>query len=146
MSDPSPRNGPRRRDLLGLNSRVARRLLAMVTGHGMLAPGITHLTIAVNQEQLGAMLSLTRQTISEVLREFEAQGWLKRRYGAIELLDTAADHRRVLGAQVQQGAQRRARVTLGALLEVASGEDEHDDPGGRLEVDVRGGVAAGDRQ
>ena len=76
--------------VLAAPARVARRLLAMATGHGMLAPGITHLTIAVNQEQLGAMLSLTRQTISEVLREFEAQGWLKRRYGAIELLDTAA--------------------------------------------------------
>ena len=62
----------------------------MAHGHGMLAPGIVRPTIAVNQEQLGAMLSLTRQTISEVLREFEAQGWLKRRYGAIELLDLDA--------------------------------------------------------
>ncbi len=39
---------------------------------------------------LGAMLSLTRQTVSEVLRDFEAHGWLKRRYGAIELLDLDA--------------------------------------------------------
>lgn len=76
--------------VLAAPERVARRLLAMAHGHGMLAPGITHHTIAVNQEQLGAMLSLTRQTISEVLREFESQGWLKRRYGAIELLDLDA--------------------------------------------------------
>lgn len=76
--------------VLAAPPRVARRLLAMAHGHGMLAPGITHLTIAVNQEQLGAMLSLTRQTVSEALREFEAQGWLKRRYGAIELLDLDA--------------------------------------------------------
>jgi Mn-dependent DtxR family transcriptional regulator len=46
--------------------------------------------VAVNQQQLGAMLSLTRQTVSEVLREFEARGLVKRRYGAIELLDWAA--------------------------------------------------------
>lgn len=76
--------------ILAAPQRVARRLLAMANGHGMLAPGIVRPTIAVNQEQLGAMLSLTRQTISEVLRDFEAQGWLKRRYGAIELLDLGA--------------------------------------------------------
>ena len=76
--------------ILAAPQRVARRLLAMAHGHGMLAPGIIRPTIAVSQEQLGAMLSLTRQTISEVLREFEARGWLKRRYGAIELLDLDA--------------------------------------------------------
>lgn len=76
--------------VLAAPARVARRLLAMANGHGMLASGLTHHTIAVSQEQLGAMLSLTRQTVSEVLRDFEAHGWLKRRYGAIELLDLDA--------------------------------------------------------
>jgi CRP-like cAMP-binding protein len=71
-------------------ARVARRLLAMAQGHGMLAPGLAQRMVAVNQQQLGAMLSLTRQTVSEVLREFEARGLVKRRYGAIELLDWAA--------------------------------------------------------
>jgi len=67
--------------------RVARRLLAMSTGHGMLADGAAQRRLPVSQEQLGAMLSLTRQTVSEVLRTFEAEGWVRRLYGAVELLD-----------------------------------------------------------
>jgi CRP/FNR family cyclic AMP-dependent transcriptional regulator len=47
-------------------------------------------TVQVQQDQLGAMLALTRQTVSEVLGDFEARGWLKRRRGCIDLLDPAA--------------------------------------------------------
>ena len=49
---------------------------------------------------------------------------------------TAPQHRDVLGAQVQQRAQRRTGAPLGAGLEVAPGEDEHGDRGGDLEVDL----------
>lgn len=70
--------------------RIAVRLLAMAEGHGMLAPGVVQRRLALNQEQLGAMLSLSRQTVSETLREFEARGWVRRGYGQIELLDPAA--------------------------------------------------------
>lgn len=70
--------------------RVARRLLAMSSGHGTLADGAAQRRIPVNQEQLGAMLSLTRQTVSEVLRAFEARGWVRRLYGAVELTDPQA--------------------------------------------------------
>lgn len=71
-------------------ARIARRLLAMSHGHGMRADGTAQRSIAVNQEQLGAMLALTRQTVSEVLRDFESRGWVRRGYGSIELLDEAA--------------------------------------------------------
>lgn len=67
--------------------RVARRLLAMAQGYGMRADHAPTLRLTVSQEQLGAMLSLTRQTVSEVLRGFEAEGLVRRRYGAVELLD-----------------------------------------------------------
>lgn len=70
--------------------RLARRLLAIADGHGMLAPGVARRRVAVNQEQLGAMLALSRQTVSEILRDFEASGWLRRHYGEIELLDCMA--------------------------------------------------------
>ena len=70
--------------------RIARRLLALSQGHGMLAEGLAHRTVPVNQEQLGAMLSLSRQTVSEVLRDFEARGWVRRHYRAVELLDWQA--------------------------------------------------------
>jgi CRP-like cAMP-binding protein len=75
---------------LDASTRIARRLLAMAQGHGMLAPGIAQRSVAVNQAQLGAMLSLTRQTVSEVLRDFEARGWVRRGYRNVELLDWAA--------------------------------------------------------
>ena len=70
--------------------RVATRLLALAEGHGMLAEGQAQRRLALNQEQLGAMLALSRQTVSEVLREFESRGWLRRGYGQIELLDPDA--------------------------------------------------------
>jgi CRP/FNR family transcriptional regulator, cyclic AMP receptor protein len=76
--------------LLPAPARIARRLLAMAEGHGMLAAGLARRRIGVNQAQLGAMLALSRQTVSEVLRDFEAHGWLRRHYGEVELLDIAA--------------------------------------------------------
>jgi CRP/FNR family transcriptional regulator, cyclic AMP receptor protein len=84
---------------LSAASRVARRLLALSQGHGMLAEGLAHRTVPVNQEQLGAMLSLSRQTVSEVLRDFEARGWVKRHYRAVELLDWRALERAVTGGR-----------------------------------------------
>ncbi|UXI70538.1 Crp/Fnr family transcriptional regulator [Tahibacter amnicola] len=76
--------------LLPAPARIARRLLAMSEGYGMLRPGNAQRRISVNQEQLGAMLSVTRQTVSEVLGEFETRGLLKRHYGQIELVDPDA--------------------------------------------------------
>lgn len=70
--------------------RIAQRLLALADGHGMLAPGVVQRRLALNQEQLGAMLALSRQTVSETLRDFEARGWVRRGYGQIELLDPQA--------------------------------------------------------
>jgi CRP/FNR family transcriptional regulator, cyclic AMP receptor protein len=71
-------------------ARVARRLVAIAQGHGMLAPGVALRTVSVSQEQLGTMLSLTRQTVSGVLSDFESRGWIRRRYRAIELLNVEA--------------------------------------------------------
>ena len=52
------------------------------------------------------------------------------------LLDAVAEHGDVLGAQLQQGAQRGAGAALGPGLEVAAGEDEHGDRRGDLQVDL----------
>ena len=75
---------------LDASARVARRLLAMAHGHGMLADGAVQRVVAVNQAQLGAMLALSRQTVSEVLRDFETCGWVRRGYRVVELLDWSA--------------------------------------------------------
>ena len=51
-------------------------------------------------------------------------------------------HRDLLGAELQEGAQGRAGLALGPRLEPAAGQDEGGHPGGGLEVDVGGAVAA----
>lgn len=75
--------------LLPAPQRVARRLLALSADHGMLAGGMSQRVVAVNQEQLASMLALTRQTVSQVLKDFERRGWIVCRYGEVELLDSA---------------------------------------------------------
>ncbi len=69
---------------------VASQLLAMAERPGVLAEGMANRMISINQEQLGVMLSLSRQTISTILAEFASRGWIKRHYGSIELIDCSA--------------------------------------------------------
>lgn len=76
--------------LLAAPARIARRLQSLATAHGQLADGHTRPALQLNQEQLGAMLSLTRQTVNLVLKDFEARGLLRCQYGRIEVLDWAA--------------------------------------------------------
>lgn len=76
--------------LLAAPARVARRLLSLATAHGQLAEGRSRAALQLNQEQLGAMLALTRQTVNQVLKDFEARGLLRCQYGRIEILDAAA--------------------------------------------------------
>jgi len=45
--------------------------------------------IRVQQDQLGAMLSISRQTVNQILKDLEAQGLLHRARGSIEILDLA---------------------------------------------------------
>ena len=63
-------------------------------------------------------------------------------------LVAVAEDGHVLGAEVEQGAQRGAGGALGAGLEVAAGEDEHDDDAGHLEVQLglAGAAFEGERE
>lgn len=70
--------------------RLARRLLAMSNGNGMLVDSEVLLRLHVSQEQLGAIVALTRQTISSLLREFQQLGVIRRGYNEIEILDLPA--------------------------------------------------------
>lgn len=76
--------------LLPAPARVARRLLSLATAHGQLAEGQSRGALQLNQEQLGAMLALTRQTVNLVLKDFEARGLLRCQYGRIDILDAEA--------------------------------------------------------
>lgn len=71
--------------LLPAAPRVARRLLLMAGGYG--EPGAIRRVLKVPQEDLAMMLALSRQTINQVLKQFETQGALKLRYAEIEITD-----------------------------------------------------------
>ena len=71
--------------LLPAAPRVARRLLLMAGGYG--EPGALRRVLRVPQEDLAMMLALSRQTINQVLKQFEAQGALKLGYAEIEIAD-----------------------------------------------------------
>ncbi|WAJ37981.1 Crp/Fnr family transcriptional regulator [Pseudomonas sp. GOM7] len=70
--------------LLPAAPRLARRLLLMAENYGEGEPRrLLHLA----QEQLALMLSLSRQTTNQILKELEAQGIVRLTYGEIEILD-----------------------------------------------------------
>lgn len=71
--------------LLPAAPRVARRVLLMAGGYG--EPGALRRVLKVPQEDLAMMLALSRQTINQVLKQFEAQGALKLGYAEIEITD-----------------------------------------------------------
>jgi CRP-like cAMP-binding protein len=71
--------------LLPAAQRVARRLLLMAGGYG--EPGALRRVLRVPQEDLAMMLALSRQTINQVLKQFETQGALKLGYAEIEISD-----------------------------------------------------------
>jgi CRP-like cAMP-binding protein len=89
--------------LLPAAARVARRLLLLADEYGEAAaapgiPGTPHARRVINvpQEDLALMLALSRQTVNQILRQFEREGWLALRYGEIEIVDAAC-----LAAQAQ---------------------------------------------
>ncbi len=60
----------------------------MADGYGDLRLG-TRRVLRVPQEQLAQLLALSRQTVNQVLKDFETRGLLRLAYGEIELLDFA---------------------------------------------------------
>lgn len=77
--------------LLPAPARVARRLLLLADEYGEAAglSGTAGRPRAINtpQEDLALMLALSRQTVNQILRQFEREGLLALRYGEIEIVD-----------------------------------------------------------
>jgi CRP/FNR family transcriptional regulator, cyclic AMP receptor protein len=74
---------------LSIAVRLARRLLTMAEGYGEWHDRKSRV-VAVKQEQLAAMLAISRQTANQALRRLEASGVVRLTYGEIEILDHAA--------------------------------------------------------
>lgn len=66
--------------------RLARRLLLIAQNYGDLHAHSSRV-IEVRQEELAMMLTISRQTTNQILKQLEAQGIVGLRYGEIEILD-----------------------------------------------------------
>ncbi|WP_439863525.1 Crp/Fnr family transcriptional regulator [Pseudomonas antarctica] len=71
--------------LMPASVRLAHRLLMMVEGYGDTEHAKSVLQLP--QEDLAAMLSLSRQTTNALLKDLQAQGVVRLGYGEIEILD-----------------------------------------------------------
>lgn len=71
--------------LLPIAVRLARRLSMMAEGYG--ERDHQRRTVEVSQEQLAQMLSTSRQTANQLLKELAARGLIRVSYGSIEILD-----------------------------------------------------------
>jgi CRP-like cAMP-binding protein len=74
--------------LLPIGSRLTRRLVQLAEGHGE-RKDVSRREVGVSQEMLAAMLSTSRQTVNQGLKELEAKGWVKLAYGRVEIVDLA---------------------------------------------------------
>ena len=71
--------------LMPAAARIAHRLLMIAEGYGEIAH--SRRVLQLPQEDLAAMLSLSRQTTNSLLKALELQGIIGLSYGAIEVLD-----------------------------------------------------------
>ncbi|MGG7647599.1 MULTISPECIES: Crp/Fnr family transcriptional regulator [unclassified Pseudomonas] len=71
--------------LMPAQARLAHRLLMIAEGYGEIDP--PRRVLQLPQEQLASMLSLSRQTTNQLLKDLQGQGILNLKYGEIEILD-----------------------------------------------------------
>ncbi|WP_223432434.1 Crp/Fnr family transcriptional regulator [Pseudomonas sp. GL-B-26] len=71
--------------LMPAAARLAHRLLMIAEGYGEIDPPRSVLQLP--QEQLASMLSLSRQTTNQILKDLQGQGIVNLKYGEIEILD-----------------------------------------------------------
>jgi CRP-like cAMP-binding protein len=75
--------------VLPLGVRLARRLVAMVEGYGEWHDRKMRV-LDVKQEQLASMLSTSRQTVNQLLKELASKGTIRLSYGKVEVIDLDA--------------------------------------------------------
>lgn len=80
--------------LMPTAARLAHRLLMIAEGYGEIDP--PRRVLQLPQEQLASMLSLSRQTTNQILKDLQGQGIVNLKYGEIEILD--AERLRALAA------------------------------------------------
>lgn len=71
--------------LMPASARLAHRLLLIAEGYG--ETDAVRRVLQLPQEQLALMVSLSRQTTNQILKDLQGQGILHLGYGEIEILD-----------------------------------------------------------
>ncbi|AJX31104.1 Crp/Fnr family transcriptional regulator [Burkholderia oklahomensis] len=122
--------------LMPAPQRLASRLLMIADGYGGISA--RHRRIKLSQERLGAMLSLSRQTANQLLKDLAARGVVKLHVGEIEIVDLNA-LRTASGAADGRAADRAESGARGSGD--AHGADDVAHGGGRGKCDAR---ASGD--
>ncbi len=74
------------------DARVARSLAALF--HPVLYPGVGSL-LRITQQELGALVGLSRQRVNEALHVLQAQGLIRIEYGGVRVLDLQGLQRQV---------------------------------------------------
>ncbi|PTL79038.1 Crp/Fnr family transcriptional regulator [Vitiosangium sp. GDMCC 1.1324] len=74
------------KSLLPSATRLARRLVQIAEGYDD-GPERGRRIIHLSQEQLAMMLSISRQTTNQILKDLEARGIVRLTYGEIEILE-----------------------------------------------------------
>ncbi len=77
-------------NLGSLDQRMAATLADLARIHGIAGASGIELGLRLPQEQLGAMLGVTRQSVNKLLRAFEAAGLIAVDYNHITICDPAA--------------------------------------------------------
>lgn len=72
--------------LLPAPIRLGRRLVMIAEGYGI-QTGESRLVVSVPQESLGRMLSISRQTTNQILKDLARKDLIKLSYGHIEITD-----------------------------------------------------------
>ena len=72
-----------------LSVRLSRRLVLAAERYGEWQDRSSRV-IDLRQDQIAAMLSASRQTVNQLLKDLEARGLLRLSYGTIEILDLDA--------------------------------------------------------
>jgi CRP-like cAMP-binding protein len=75
--------------VLPIATRLARRLVMAAERYGEWE-GRSSRVLDLRQEQLATMLSTSRQTVNQLLKDLETQGVVRLSYGQIEILDLDA--------------------------------------------------------
>ncbi|WP_283182470.1 Crp/Fnr family transcriptional regulator [Pseudomonas svalbardensis] len=71
--------------LMPAPARLAHRLLMIAEGYGEIDP--PRRVLQLPQKQLASMLSLSRQTTNQILKDLQGRGIVNLKYGEIEILD-----------------------------------------------------------